>query len=434
MRKSNGYLVDLAYPAYFYADMQPLWIATVLRLQGVPGPAVEAPFSYCELGCGTGLNLVVAAALNPQGAFVGVDFNERHIATARAAADTIGLNNVEFVCADFQAFSRTNGRQFDFIVSHGTWSWVAPGIQKTLLEIIARALKPRGVVYLHYMCHPGSTPMVPIQKLFNEVARQAPGDAREAVRQGLAMVDQLLAAGLFQDQPDMLARLGKLREVPVDDLAHDLLSDFWSVHHSSDVHWLLAQAGAHFVGSAAVFENMDPALSMPQEMLPLLALGHSGAAGSVVCDLARRQQQRTDLFQREPSRLAGPQHVDALKSIRFRQIRPLDCTAPLKFDTPVGELEAPADVFAAILGHFPPDAACSLETLIRGPGRAMGVDALLQAVQLLMHAQVIHPAPGAPPVVAAKARASLAAWLHRSAPGLRLIDACATATVAEPVA
>jgi methyltransferase-like protein len=44
---------------------------------------------------------------------------------------------------------------FDFIICHGTFSWVERDVQEKILEISARRLAPRGLVYVSYNTYPG---------------------------------------------------------------------------------------------------------------------------------------------------------------------------------------------------------------------------------------------------------------------------------------
>ncbi|WP_227510344.1 class I SAM-dependent methyltransferase [Acinetobacter equi] len=73
MKKQNGYVLDAPYPIFFYKEMQPLWLNTVLKFSGFNTIDIDKKFSYLELGCATGINLLVCAILNPHGQFIGVD-------------------------------------------------------------------------------------------------------------------------------------------------------------------------------------------------------------------------------------------------------------------------------------------------------------------------------------------------------------------------
>ncbi|MCD9028804.1 class I SAM-dependent methyltransferase [Luteimonas sp. BDR2-5] len=232
MNRTDGYTTDVSYPAFFHKEMQPVWLSSVVRFLGFAAPDVAKPFTFCELGCGIGINLLVAAASHPQARFVGVDFNERHLRTARDAARSSGLENIEFVHAGFAGFARDNRARFDFVTTHGVWSWIAPEHRASLLECVAAALEPGGLFYLHYMCHPGSTDMLPVQHLLNVFSHHVPGTSAQRAQAGLDLLHQLGEAGLFVDRPAVLARLRKLRETDPNHLAHEFLTDHWRPQHS----------------------------------------------------------------------------------------------------------------------------------------------------------------------------------------------------------
>lgn len=117
MNKQNGYVLDTTYPVFFYKEMQPLWLKTIVSFLGFQTPDITEEFSYLELGCATGVNLIVAAINNPHGNFVGIDFNQQHIEKAKQLANSIGAKNIKFIHTDFAHFLVENKCKFDFIVN-----------------------------------------------------------------------------------------------------------------------------------------------------------------------------------------------------------------------------------------------------------------------------------------------------------------------------
>ena len=101
-----GYITDVMYPDQFQRETQPLWLVSVLAGLGRRGPDLTRPYTWLELGCGSGFNAMLAAAGNPLGRFIGIDANAEQIALARRRAQAAGLRNLEFHCLDFaQALS-----------------------------------------------------------------------------------------------------------------------------------------------------------------------------------------------------------------------------------------------------------------------------------------------------------------------------------------
>ena len=82
----DGYVTDVAYPDYFHRELMPVWLCSALQALGRRTPDLQQPYTWLELGCGTGISTVIAAATNPQGQFIGLDLNPDAIAQAQALA------------------------------------------------------------------------------------------------------------------------------------------------------------------------------------------------------------------------------------------------------------------------------------------------------------------------------------------------------------
>ncbi len=420
MQQTDGYISDLPYPPHFYKEMQPLWLTTVATFLDCAIPDISQPFSYCELGCGMGINLLVAAATNPAGYFVGVDFNERHIAIARTAVEFTGLRNIHFIHADFSTFAQHNNTGFDFITCHGTWSWIATQHQQTIIRIAEKALKPDGLFYLHYMSHPGATHLLPIQKLLNEFAKQTPGNGVQKIQQAMLWLQHLVNAGAFIDQPQMVKHIHALGKKDMHYLAHEFLTDHWNPQHSSDVHQYLLDAGLNFIGSANVFENNDE-LSVPGNIQPLLA-GLAPAAQETLRDLARNQHQRMDIFQKKNS-MPAPNAID---NIMFQTLPNAPVAGGFGFKTPIGEIPAPAEIFSPLLQLLAkkPATTASLRQL---PLFFHQPALLAQALQMLMWAEYIHPQPPISTTIDNTPLHKLNAWLNKNSLAINVIGSCSTA-------
>jgi SAM-dependent methyltransferase len=424
MIKHDGYVTDTAYPAHFHRELQPLWLATQALAQGAAPPDLSGPYAYCELGCGVGVNLLVNAATQPHAQFVGVDVNARHLAVARRAAQQLGLTNLRFIHADFSSFARSNSLFFDLIVSHGVWSWISAAQQRDVLALVGRFLKPAGLFYLHYQCHPGATRMLPAQKLLNELAHHLTGSATQNVQAGLALLDRLDGAGIFHDQPDVGARLQALQRQDAAYLAHDLLNDHWSPQHSADLHRQVSRAGLTYLASADPFENLE-SLSVPGAIQPVLAGIRIPSVRELVKDLARHQHQRRDLFQKQPVALSAEAHLAALGALRLARLPQAPGSGAVEFRTPIGAINGPSELFSPLL-----------ERLAQGPARVdalsqlpvySGKPALLmQSLQMLMWQGYAHPLRQDAHDSAATAQA-LQRWLDRQDLRIDVVNACATA-------
>ncbi len=117
-----------------------------------------APAGRCrvlELGCGDGANLLSMAQTRPQSSFVGVDASAAAIARGSELAEAAALTNAELRIAQLEALPADLGG-FDYIVSHGVYSWISPGARGALLACCGERLGPHGIAYVSYNAYPGS--------------------------------------------------------------------------------------------------------------------------------------------------------------------------------------------------------------------------------------------------------------------------------------
>jgi SAM-dependent methyltransferase len=158
-------------------------------------PAAPAAARVLELGCGTGANLLPFALDNPHATIVGCDLARTAIARAREMAHALGITNLEFRHADLADVDEGWG-EFDYILCHDVFSWVAPDVRHTILEIHARNLAPHGVGYVSYDALPGWRLHDVAREMMRYHTRGLDGP-RETVEQARAV---LAMAAEVQDQ------------------------------------------------------------------------------------------------------------------------------------------------------------------------------------------------------------------------------------------
>jgi methyltransferase-like protein len=86
--------------------------------------------------------------------FVGIDSSPRQVHEACTLIDGLGLRNVRIEVQDIRELGTEIGA-FDYIICHGTFSWVAPDVQEKILDIAARSLAADGIFYISYNTYPG---------------------------------------------------------------------------------------------------------------------------------------------------------------------------------------------------------------------------------------------------------------------------------------
>lgn len=141
------------YPSASQHRTHPDHLAALAILHGLE-PAPPERCRVLELGCADGGNLVPMAVEMPESRFVGIDLSPRQIETGRAFVAELGLRNLELQALSLLDADAGLG-EFDYIICHGVFSWVARPVQEKILAICRENLAPNGVAYVSYNTYPG---------------------------------------------------------------------------------------------------------------------------------------------------------------------------------------------------------------------------------------------------------------------------------------
>ena len=103
------------------------------RLAGIAamfGLAVPPPSAarVLEIGCAGGGNLIPLAAAWPQARFLGIDLSPVQVAQANERIARAGLTNIEVRVQSLTDLGPDDGL-FDYVISHGVYSWVPEDVQ-----------------------------------------------------------------------------------------------------------------------------------------------------------------------------------------------------------------------------------------------------------------------------------------------------------------
>ena len=345
---AEGYVVDLDYTRHYFRELSPAQLRFVTLLGGVDAQDAT-PFTYYELGCGNGYSTALHAAANPQGTFIGVDFNPTHVHNARKFAQDVGAGNLRFLEKSFGELLQENLEDADFVVLHGVWSWIAEEPRQQLLEFIRRKLKPGGIVYLSYNCLPGLAQVAPLQRLLLEHAGLGAGDRIDKVRRSMEFAARLQKAGarFFSANPLAAARLADMGRHDPHYLAHEYHNANWAPSYHADIARELAGAKLGYAGSAALLDNFAQFVLKP-EMAKIVAEIPDRALAETIKDYALNQVFRRDVYTRGAPKAAPPQLEAALARTRFALARPRSACR-LASPTPAGEVTLQAEAYAPVL-------------------------------------------------------------------------------------
>jgi 2-polyprenyl-3-methyl-5-hydroxy-6-metoxy-1,4-benzoquinol methylase len=306
---------EVPYDSNPFAQTHPEHLATVATLVGMTPPPVDG-CRVLELGCAAGGNLIPMAVAMPDSSFVGIDLSARQIASGRETVRALRLRNIDLRHLSILDVGEDFG-EFDYLICHGVYSWVAAEVQDKILEVCARHLSPDGVAFVSYNIHPGWRLRGLVRDLVCYYTR---GEVSAAGRIGRARrVLEVLSASLtsgthgyrrlLKEEVDM-ARRGTDSY-----LFHEYLEECNSPVYFHEFAERALGKGLHYVGDADV-KRMALGPSTPGDEGPLheLEVDHIGREQSI--DLLRNLAFRQSLLCRRPP--PAPSGPRAERLVRLR--------------------------------------------------------------------------------------------------------------------
>lgn len=351
-----GYVTDIEYLPGYYREQAPAHMTLACLLGGAAPPDLDGDFTYCDLGCGAGQTAALLAAANPQGRFYGVDFHPAHIARAQSFVKVAKLDNIQFVEAGFAELADANCGpalpMFDVVALHGVYAWISRENRAALVRLLARIVKPGGMVYVSYNSLPGWAAVAPLQRLLFEHAALTQGPATAKAAAALDFAVKLRAVGAsVLGETEALAQLKSAG--PTDNeaeklayLAHEYLNAHWSPLYHADVAREMAAAKLAYAGSATLLENF-PALSLTAAQRSALDSIGDPILRETFKDYCANRPFRRDVFVRGARRLSTAERDRRLSALRLALTVPReDCRT--SFKAPLGEAEMDPRRYEAI--------------------------------------------------------------------------------------
>ncbi len=316
---------DNPYDAFIYPSLSfPVThlgrLAAIGRLFGMEA-AHPAAARVLELGCGTGINLLAMAQLFPDARFIGVDLSKSQIEMAEAAASAAGISNAQFLHADLAELDQELGT-FDYIISHGVYSWIPDATKEALLRVSKEHLAPKGIAYVSYNCLPGWKMRGALRDM---MLMHTGGLAEEADKVGQAKaLLEFLSSASNQESPYgkfLSQELELLLKCDDAYIAHEFLEADNDAFYFSEFHRQAGAAGLFYLGDAEPASMMMA--DIPKEAQATFAqLKGNLAATEQYLDFLRNRTFRCSLLCHpglpidrdvKPSRVTGFTVVSSVK-------------------------------------------------------------------------------------------------------------------------
>jgi len=344
---SHGYVADSPYTFAYQAAQAPGNLAQVCAMMGVEWQPT-ARLTMADIGCGRGYTVNALAACNPGWTMLGLDYNPAHIAEAAALAERAEIGNATFIEADLAEMTDAEIDQLpalDVASLHGVWTWVADPVRAGIVRLLARRLKPGGLVYMGYNVMPGFGHDMALQRLVRHLAAQHRGSS--PFRAG-ASIDAIRA--LAESKPANLIATAMLKrlidpENPLDPsyLAHEFLTEHWRPVFFEDLLADLAPAKLDYVGSVTLQEN-SPDYVFSDEQRAAYDAMPAGAPREFMKDLCLGRPFRRDVFVRGLRRTDPERAMDRLVVAGCKL---LGEESP-KLGVQVGQAELPPELWGPI--------------------------------------------------------------------------------------
>ena len=153
MTNSAASYDEVPYKSYAFAQSHPMRLGAMATLFGMNPKPVDR-CRVLELGCAAGGNIIPMAEMFPGSEFVGIDLSRRQIEDGQALLKELPLQNCQLLHKSITDIDAGFG-QFDYIITHGVFSWVPDLVQDAMLRICKENLSEHGVAYISYNTYPG---------------------------------------------------------------------------------------------------------------------------------------------------------------------------------------------------------------------------------------------------------------------------------------
>ena len=423
---SHGYNVSLGYTYGFYREMAPDWLDMCARMAGfvAPNRGEDGAFRYLELGSGQGFGLCLLAAANPDGEFVGVDFNPEHIAHSEELAAAGGLTNIRFIEGDFSELGArwpADLGQFDYAAMHGICSWVPATVRDGLVACLDKALKPGALVYNSYNSKPGWISTQPFQHIARRMQIVGGLSGPKALDETVALFDQLMEtnSAIKRALPTLKMRLDSVRTQNRAYLVQEYLHENWSLFWFSQMMDEMSVAKLSFIGSATIAEQMLPGF-LPAALRAPIEAQTDPILRQEVLDCAINQSFRRDIMCRG-ARTSFGRRLDSISGTIIHLIG-----APkgdeVKVSTSFGEIKISRENFAPIIEALSDGPATIGDVLAKPVMSGKPVNPIVQNMMLLAHTGILGTGRSKPcdPAVAQRFNRIVARAVAEGAPYTQL--------------
>jgi SAM-dependent methyltransferase len=392
----GGYITDITYTIGWYRQQSPVMMAMASLIGGAAAsiPAGDDNVTLLELGCGFGYGAMALAASNPSWTIAAVDFNPAHIASAREWANEAGLKNIAFIEADFARWEDNPALrdlpEMDFVTAHGIWSWIPPQAQAGIVRLLARKVRPGGLVHISYNTLPGWVDKLGVARLIREAGNRAGGRSDHRAREGMRLARELLEtkAHFLAGLPGVATLLETLDGAAPQYLAHEFMNENWAPCFFTDVAAALAEAKLEWVASSNLANNF-PELILTDAQREIVRRYSDPSMKELIRDMCSPQPLRHDVFVRGARRIGPAERAEALMDVSLMLVRrPEDL--PEFLSMPAGRADLSREFYQPIVQALSTRPS-RVRDLLKLPDVVGRRDNPAELISILMAAEMVEP-------------------------------------------
>ncbi|MBF0752580.1 MULTISPECIES: class I SAM-dependent methyltransferase [unclassified Pasteurella] len=317
---SEGYVSDINYTFGYYSELNPNNAVIPFLMAGLalPEAILSGQYHACELGFGQGVS-VNAHATAGYAKWYATDFNPSQANFARHLSD-IANNGALIADQGFNEFcQRDDLPEFDFIGLHGIWSWISDENRTIVVDFIRRKLKVGGILYISYNTLPGWSAPSPLRHLLLEhhnTMTSTANSRQQNIKDSLEFVEKVFgqSSSLTQSSPQLLSRLGNLKDKDPNYIAHEYLNKDWQPMYFADMQKWLEQAKLTFACSSNYLDDFNETL-YNQEQRELMAGFSNLSFSQTVKDFILNKQFRKDFWVKGARRLNSYEQSESWKKL-----------------------------------------------------------------------------------------------------------------------
>ncbi len=349
---ASGYIRSIEYIDRYYGEFNPWMLRYVAALHGIACPDFSEGFTYCDLGCGSGMSTLMLAAANPAAQFFGVDFNPEHIRHGEQTRQVAGIDNCVLLERTFGEIYADALPDMDIIVLHGVYSWVSDETKAELRDILRWKLKPGGIALITYNALPGWAPLAPLRDFMREYALGSSVDILDVAREGIKYLHFLAEtdAPYFRNNTAARQMLDLLGRHDIRYIAHEFFTKHWRPLYFREAAEDLIKAGLNFCGQFPLYLNYGE-ICLPTASQSITTTAPNRIAFETHKDFVRNTMFRWDIFVKATPQFA-PDSPENHRDIRFGLLKSIG-EIQLEMQIPGGrKIGLNGEIYSRILDFF----------------------------------------------------------------------------------